>query len=363
MSNLKLKIANLRRVLFYGLLVTVLLVAIATKFLPEQQSLGNRREEHKEDQNDINELFQKPSDAYCRMVADNTVSVCAHGGDVGQGKFPNTESSFESAIEAGSSCIEVDASITRDGHLVALHDRDLRTIMLHNDMLMEGENEHPTVSHMDSSLIKKLKWPNGEKILDLTTALQIGIDNFVDIIVDIKPPREMGNPDYPAIDVMVEKVVQTLRESGCGARCLVWGKSDDLIVRFRRLDASLRLGIVAKNETKEDVSLGYDRVDRLLEENISVIAMHHAMLNHQYQGILRHQQHSAQKAQTDHILEAKRFGRSVRVWTADVPWMMSNALNGLPEAIVTSKPRLLLQAIQERQAACKNRMKKIPKSN
>lgn len=349
---MKLKIANLRRVLFYGLLVTILLVAIATKFLPEQQGLGNRREKHKDNQNELNELFQKPSDAYCRMAVDNAVLVCAHGGDVGQGKFPNTESSFESAIEAGSSCIEVDASITRDGHLVALHDRDLQTLMLHNDIILE--NEHPTVSHIDSSLIKNLTWPSGEKILDLDAALQIGITNFVDIIVDIKPPREMGNPEYPTIDVMVKKIVQTLRESGCGARCLIWGKSDDLILRFRRLDASLRLGIVAKNETKEDLSLGYDRVDRLLEENISVIAMHHAMLL---------KKSSAQMDQTDYIREAKRFGRSVRVWTADAPWMMSNALNGLPEAIVTSKPRLLLQAIQERRTACEHRMKKNPKSN
>eukprot|EP00890_Picochlorum_soloecismus_P005052 jgi/Picsp_1/5548/NSC_02907-R1_protein len=348
MRNLMLKVPNLRRFLFYGLLVTILLIAIATKFLPEQQGLENRREENKEDQKELNELFREPSQAYCRMGIDNTVAVCAHGGDHGQGKFSNTKSSLESAIEAGSPCLEVDASITKDGHLVALHDRDLRTIMLHNGMLRE--NEQPTVSHIDSGLVDKLTWPSGDKVLDLSTALQIGINNSVDIIVDIKPPREIanGDPGYPTIDFMIKKVVQTLRKVGCGDKCLIWGKSDDLIIRFRRLDASLRLGIVAKNETKEDISLGYDRVDRLPEENISVIAMHHAMLA---------------SAQTDHISEANRLGRSVRVWTADAPWMMSNALNSLPEAIVTSKPRLLLQAIQERRIACEYRVEKNPKSN
>lgn len=341
MRNLILKAPNLRRFLFYGLLVTILLIAIATRFVPEQLGLENRRGEYKEDQMELNGLFRKPSDAYCRMGIDTTVLVCAHGGDHGQGKLPNTKSSLESAIEAGCTCIEVDASITKDGHLVALHDRDLRTIMLHNGVL--GENEQPTVSHIDSSLIDNLTWPSGEKILDLSTALQIGIVNSVDIIVDIKPPREMGDsgpnytPGYPTIDFMIKRVVQTLKQVGCRDKCLVWGKSDDLIVRFRRLDKSLRLGIVAKNETKEDISFGYDRIDRLLEENISVIAMHHAMLA---------------SAQTDHIREANRLGRSVRVWTADAPWMMSNALNSLPEAIVTSKPRLLLQAIQERRIAC-----------
>ena len=54
--------------------------------------------------------------------------VCAHGGDAANHP-PNTAAAYASALEAGADCIEVDAALTSDLQLVALHDRDLQKLL------------------------------------------------------------------------------------------------------------------------------------------------------------------------------------------------------------------------------------------
>lgn len=57
----------------------------------------------------------------------NPPLVCAHGGDSSRAP-PNTMTSYRLAIRSQVDCVEIDASRSRDGVLVALHDRDLQNI-------------------------------------------------------------------------------------------------------------------------------------------------------------------------------------------------------------------------------------------
>jgi glycerophosphoryl diester phosphodiesterase len=54
--------------------------------------------------------------------------VCAHGGD-SAAHPPNTRAAYAAALAAGADCVEVDASLTADLQLVALHDRDLSHLL------------------------------------------------------------------------------------------------------------------------------------------------------------------------------------------------------------------------------------------
>lgn len=54
--------------------------------------------------------------------------ICAHGGDT-TAHPPNTAAAYASALNAGADCIEVDAALTADLQLVALHDRDLQRLI------------------------------------------------------------------------------------------------------------------------------------------------------------------------------------------------------------------------------------------
>lgn len=75
-----------------------------------------------------------PSPAFCGRP---NPLVCAHGtvGSVdwdeaskGPRPLPNTVPALQLAVAAGHACVEVDVSRTRDGHLVALHSRELKRL-------------------------------------------------------------------------------------------------------------------------------------------------------------------------------------------------------------------------------------------
>lgn len=57
--------------------------------------------------------------------------VCAHGGDASSHP-PNSATALEAALLLGADCIELDVSLTLDGHLVALHSRDMRPLLAAN---------------------------------------------------------------------------------------------------------------------------------------------------------------------------------------------------------------------------------------
>ncbi|CAI7909218.1 unnamed protein product [Closterium sp. NIES-53] len=57
----------------------------------------------------------------CKRLIQRPPLVCAHGGDSFSAP-PNSLAALERAVVAGADAVEVDASLTADGHLVALHD-------------------------------------------------------------------------------------------------------------------------------------------------------------------------------------------------------------------------------------------------
>jgi glycerophosphoryl diester phosphodiesterase len=75
-----------------------------------------------------------PSSAFCGRPDP---LVCAHGtvGSIdwdeskrGPRPLPNTVPALTAAVAAGHACVEVDVSRTKDGHLVALHSRELKRL-------------------------------------------------------------------------------------------------------------------------------------------------------------------------------------------------------------------------------------------
>lgn len=59
---------------------------------------------------------------------DHPPLICAHGGDTTQHP-PNTAAAYKAALKAGADCMEIDAALTSDLVLVALHDRDLQQLL------------------------------------------------------------------------------------------------------------------------------------------------------------------------------------------------------------------------------------------
>ncbi|MDD4931259.1 MAG: glycerophosphodiester phosphodiesterase family protein [Candidatus Colwellbacteria bacterium] len=95
------------------------------------------------------------------------------GGDNNIGE--NTLGSFEKAIELGADMIELDVHLTKDNHLVVLHDRKV-------DRTTDGKG---LVSDKTLEEVRALNAGNGEKIPTLEEVIEL-IDRKVPINIELK---------------------------------------------------------------------------------------------------------------------------------------------------------------------------------
>jgi glycerophosphoryl diester phosphodiesterase len=177
--------------------------------------------------------------------------ACAHGGDRAAAP-PNTVAAISAAVSAGAPCIEVDASSAADGRLIALHERDLAALLLarggapnngssssssssnsSSDSSSDGSGAstaphhpqpQPRIADWASADLLALRWPRRSHsqshrpaLLKDALAAALAAPSAVElVIVDFKD----GGVDN------VPELLRVVGDSGCGRRCLVWGKSD-----------------------------------------------------------------------------------------------------------------------------------------
>jgi glycerophosphoryl diester phosphodiesterase len=100
--------------------------------------------------------------------------IIGHRGDKG-GEPENTLSSFEKAIELGADMVELDVHLTKDGHLVVIHDRKV-------DRTTEGKG---LVSDKTLEEVRSLDAGEGEKIPTLEEVIEL-VDQRVPINIELK---------------------------------------------------------------------------------------------------------------------------------------------------------------------------------
>lgn len=294
-------------------------------------------------QHEIERLYYRPSDAYCRAVEKPI--VCAHGGDV-ISAFPNTLKAYRSALDKGATCLEIDVSITRDGHLVALHDRDIQSLInftkernITIPWYTENENHHFCVSHYFLSELRILRWKDGSKVMLFQSVVELAAQNSVEIIADLKPPPAASilQASKDLIQLFLGSVATDIQRQGHSNKTIVWSKNDDILLQLSQIDSKMRLGVIVVNETEEDFQAQRWKVERL-EDIVSAAGVHHALA-------------------TSAIVEEawKKLRRRVIVWTAEKAHMMSQALDAAPWGIVTGNVEFLIDAMRRRNIACTSR--------
>eukprot|EP00899_Mesostigma_viride_P016179 jgi/Mesvir1/24562/Mv21896-RA.1 len=268
------------------------------------------------------EPSSRPSTVFCSRVDDSPPLVCAHGGVSSQAP-PNTMSAFRLAISTPHvDCVEVDVSMTADGYLVSVHDRDLQR--------MSGR---VGVRAMDMTLaqIKEISAGVGysnfewERIPLVEDAVQMLIPSMKSIIIDVK--THQGEDE----DRLVTAVVGVVHRTMC-VTCIVWAKSDTFVEAVKQLSPSIRTGYVLINETAEFLRLGMDNPYRLSRPE--VISMHYAMVD------------------AHNVELSRREGKEVYAWTADTVPIMESFLDAGVDALVTSYPVELIQYINKRRLKC-----------
>lgn len=230
-----------------------------------------------------------PSAAFCALPFDPL--VCAHG-TVGASHWPeasgvrrplpNTVPALAAAVAAGHECVEVDVSRSKDGHLVALHARELRRLT---------DNRHANVGELTLEEILNLPVPGGGYSVAtfaeaMATVMRRGLKQ---ITVDFKED-DAGQGDSFRRDVAAEAFGVAPRSSVAGTRgfgqavlsaiaavdetgmgcleCVFWGKSDDVMLEILRENPEARVGFTVANFSRAIRDAGLDSVDPLERELI-----------------------------------------------------------------------------------------------
>src|SRR3970040_167766 len=157
--------------------------------------------------------------------------LIAHRGASGTAP-ENTMAAFRRAIELGANFIETDLQLTRDAHLVAIHDVTLE----------RTTNGHGTVRDHTLAELRQLdagSWFSpefaGEKIPTMDEIFGLAREADVVFFLELKADVLWG---------VEHKLAHALRQSGEAARTMVLSFHDRILANVHRLDPTLMTGFL-----------------------------------------------------------------------------------------------------------------------
>ena len=315
-----------------------------------------------------------PSAAFCALPFDPL--VCAHG-TVGASHWPeassvkrplpNTVPALAAAVAAGHACVEVDVSRTKDGHLVALHARELKSLTA---------NAHANVGDFTLEEILDLAVPGGGYSVAtfaeaMATVMHRGL---AQITVDFKeddarasaradpaetsakaarspPGRTRGVRGFGQA---VLSAIAAVDETGLGCvECVFWGKSDDIALEILRENPEARVGFTVANFSRAIRDAGLGSVDPLDRELIRR-ASHSGGLAPSG-GAGARVVAAVQSEMVEPALTRRLKGENVRdvyAWTVNDEASVRRVANRGVRGIVTDEPEEATRVIRAMRAMC-----------
>ncbi|CAI5980574.1 unnamed protein product [Closterium sp. NIES-65] len=187
----------------------------------------------------------------CKRLIQRPPLVCAHGGDSFSAP-PNSLAALERAVAAGADAVEVDASLTADGHLVALHDRDVQSL-LNDPSARVPSLVFSQVRQLDLSPLWPATSPRDAAtqqvpVLTLQQALQALIGRVKHITVDVK----IATSAIAENRHMAQRLLNVFERVGGCAECLVLSKEDQFIRHLSRIQPSIKADWVPSVEELQD---------------------------------------------------------------------------------------------------------------
>lgn len=276
-----------------------------------------------------------PSPAFCSrpdpmVCAHGTVGSAAWPSDApGRRPLPNTVPALAAVVAAGHRCVEVDVSRTRDGHLVALHARELKN-------LTGGRLTNPG----DATLAEILNLPvpgGGYAVATFAEAMATVMHRGLEqITVDFKegPPHGIAGFAQSALSA-----IALVDDAGTGCpECVYWGKSDDVALDVLREVPEARVGYTVANFSVAMRNAGLHRVDAARRPVVSsayVAAVQSEMIE---PSVTR----AARAAGT----------RKIYAWTVNDPAKIRRVANHGVDGIVTDEPELATATVRAMRQMC-----------
>lgn len=236
----------------------------------------------------------------------------------------NTHHAFQGAVDLGYHYIETDIRVTRDGVVVVFHDETLERTT--NGVGPIADWDWADLSHLDAAYNFS---PDGDSFPLRGKGVRISrlddtFDTFpaINFNIDLKAPRS----EWPVADAIVSK--------GRFDSVLVGGFVDRRTARFHRITKGKVP--VSAGPSAALAMFAASRVGRTSHRKFDA-----------YQLPARTRRISVDQKLVDAVHEADSH---IHVWTVDEPAQMHELLDLGVDGIVTDRPDLLNEVIEERSA-------------
>jgi glycerophosphoryl diester phosphodiesterase len=240
----------------------------------------------------------------------------------------HTLSAYKRAIEDGADALECDVRLTRDGHLVCVHDRKI-------DRTSNGRG---IVSTLELAELTELDWgswrdtwedledpeiPDRDKsqILTLRRLLQTvqDADRRVELAIETKHPTRYAG----LVERRLVALLDEFRWAGLRSPVRVMSFSQLSLRRLRQLAPDLRTAMLF-----ERVPMRFR--DGSLPEGVTIAGPKIDIV----------------RAHPGYVERCHRHGHPVHVWTVDDPDDVALCLDLGVDAIITNRPRSVLAGLE-----------------
>jgi glycerophosphoryl diester phosphodiesterase len=253
--------------------------------------------------------------------------VVAHRGSSAE-KAEHTLGAYVTALEEGADALECDVRLTADGHLVCVHDRDLRRTAQQRRLV--SSMELAELEHLDVASWKK-PWadlddeaPDIDLDLDTVLTLRRLLETVADYPRRVELAIETKHPTRFA-GLVERRLFEMLDEFG-------WTGADDpvrvmsfswiALRRVRRLAPDLRLVYLMDSPTDWARSRPFAEPDWIAGPGVKMLEKHPEM-----------------------IRRLRESGTEVHVWTVNTPAEIDLCLDLGVSAVITDRPRETLERL------------------
>jgi len=205
----------------------------------------------------------------------------------------NTLRSVRRALELGADMVEVDAHVSRDGHIVVVHDATV-------DRTTNGKGY---VKDMTLKELKRLDAGLGEQIPALEEVIEL-VRGRAQLVIEIKVPG------------IEQRVLQTIEERALENEALITSFYHPVVKRVKELSPYVRTGVILASRPLKPITL-------VLEANSDALFPKHIFVDLQM------------------VQEIHKCNLAVYPWTVNTIDQTRPLIDMGVDGIVTNKPDIL----------------------
>ena len=206
----------------------------------------------------------------------------------------NTLLSIQKAIDLGVDQIEIDVHLTRDQHLVVIHDTTV-------DRTTDGQG---AIADCTLAEVKQLNAGKGERIPTLQEVMDL-VRGKVILQIELKGPDT------------TEPVIQTVKQNSMENKVLLTSFVHDRLREARQLNPNLRLGALWANPPP-------DACEQAIDMGVEAIHIQHLNIDSQL------------------VQKAHAHGLKIRAWNPDTVEEIQRVVDLGVDAIGSNRPDLLI---------------------